>query len=433
MVRILLILLVVPGLLWARIRSAPNDSTARSAAPSPGDTLVLTMHGAREAFLQRNLAVMAARYHLTSSEADLIAAGLFPNPQLSFNASYAGLFQKPADYSQTQTSYRVDQPLDLFGKRSQRITMAEHSVESARADFANTLFQMTCDFKEAFLTAAFAGRLHDLARERLALFQRTVASSATRFKTGDIAESEFTKLRLAELDYRQAESDAAQASTDAMASLRQMLVVPPDVPLRETYSFRPMLMLPSRDSLAAMAMVSRADLMAQHERTLTQQSRIDLAYRTAWPDFSIGVELDRQAPQWKNTVGGGVSLSLPLFSRNQDEIQRSEAEFEAAKLDERARENAVRNGVHAAYDKFHTSYEIFRSLSDSTLLQAADIRAAAAKSYALGNISLVDFLETERIYNDAVTSYLNALNRYAVNQVELERAVGASLFEEDNQ
>ena len=91
------------------------------------------------------------------------------------------------------------------------------------------------------------------------------------------------------------------------------------------------------------------------------------------------------------------------------------------------------NGVHAAYEKFHTSYLIFSTLSDTTLRSAAEVRAAAARSYGQGNIGLVDFLETERIYNDAVNSYLNALSKFAVNQVELERAVGTPLFEGERQ
>ena len=428
-----LVTLAAPSLLLAQASEHKGDTSETIRLPAAGDTLVLTMNEARIAFLQRSPAALAVRYHLSSSEADLVAAGLYPNPQLSVNASSIDIAHKPVDYSLTQTSYRLDQPLDVFGKRGKRVAMAEHSVGSARADFANALFQMTCDLKEAFLSAAFAQRQVGLARDRLALFQRTLETSGLRFKAGDIAEAELTKLRLAELDYRQGESDASQGLEDALSALRQMLFLPPTAVVRAKYSFKPELTHPDGDSMAAMAVERRTDLAAQRERTLMQQSRIVLAHRSSWPDVSLGVELDRQGPAWKNLVGGGGSLSLPLFTRNQDEIQRSEAEYEAAVLDQHAKENAVANGVHAAYEKFHTSYMIFSTLSDTTLRSAAEVRAAAARSYGQGNIGLVDFLETERIYNDAVNSYLNALSKFAVNQVELERAVGTPLFEGERQ
>ncbi len=166
---------------------------------------------------------------------------------------------------------------------------------------------------------------------------------------------------------------------------------------------------------------------------MSQESRTRAAARGAWPDFSLGVELDRQGPEFRNMLGGGISLSLPIFSRNQDEIQRAEAELETARLDEQTGINVVATSVRAAYEKYRKSLEIIRSLSGETLRNANEIRQLSARSFLRGTISLVEYLETERIVNDAITSYNTALSKFAVNQIELERAVGTDLFEENHQ
>lgn len=392
------------------------------------DTLRLTLPMAEELFLKKNLTLIAARYRLTTSEADLVAAKLLPNPQLSLNASFVNVLAKPVDYSAAQTTYRIDQLIELGGKRGKRIDVASHAVESAKADFQNTLFQLISDVKEGFLETAFAERLYLLADSSYQIFKKSVEVAQVRLKTGDIGEAELKKLELAQLDYQENLSAARQNLTEARSKLRQMLNLPPALPLKISYDFKPALTLPDKDTLTAVALSSRADLASLRERTLMQQNRIDLAHANAIPDITFGVELDRQGPDFKNTFGGGIGIAIPIFSRNQDEIQRAEAESQAAEADQKAKENSIANDVNAAYEKYRDSWSIVQSFSSSTLDYAEEVRAMEVKSYNAGNISLIDFLETERIYNDAAHSYYDAIQKFLDNQIELERIVGEEIF-----
>jgi cobalt-zinc-cadmium efflux system outer membrane protein len=406
--------------------TAFTDATAETFA----DTLVINEQTAKAIFLKENLALLAARFHLEASEADLVAAKLLPNPQLSVNTSYINLVTKPIDYSSEQTSFRLDQTIELGGKRSRRIDEATHSVESAKADFQDAIFQLLNDVKEAFLNVAFEQKSVALSRNDYELFAKSVEAAQLRFKAGDIGEAELKKLELAQLDYQQRLSDAEQDYIDAISSFRQMLNLSPNIPLIINYNFRPSLILPAQDSLLTIAFSNREDLISEREKTLMKKSRIDLAYANAFPDLTIGVELDRQGPDFRNTFGGGIGIAIPVFNRNQNDIQRSEAEYQAATLDEKAKENLIVNSVAAAYTKYQNSWNVVHTLSESTLKNADDVRAMAVKSYNTGNTGLVDFLEAERIYNDAVQGYYNALKKLATNQVELERVIGKEIFNE---
>ncbi len=400
---------------------------------TPADTVVMTAETAQQLFLRENLTLLAERYHLTASEADLVAARLFPNPQLSVNASYIDLKSKPVDYASTQTSYRIDQLIELGGKRGKRIDVATHSVESARSDFQNILLQLVGDVKETFFDVVFAEKLFDLADTNYRIFKQSVEIARTRYKTGDIGEAELQKLTLAQLDVIQDLSDARQNLTEARSQFRRMMNLPPSVRLNFVYNFRPSLNLPDKDTLTITALTSRADLVSQREKTLMEQSRIDLAHAGAIPDLTLGVELDRQGPDFKNTFGGGVGIALPIFNRNQDEIQRAEAESQASTIEQKRLENSIANDVDAAFEKYNDSWNIMESFSASTLDNANGVRAMAVRSYNSGNIGLIDFLETQRICNDAVQSYYNALKRLLSNQIELERSVGKEIFKEQQQ
>jgi cobalt-zinc-cadmium efflux system outer membrane protein len=397
------------------------------------DTILVTKENARKLFLSNNLMLLAARYHLTSSEADLIAAKLFPNPQLSFNASFIDLSKKPIDYGASQQSYRLDQLIELGGKRGKRIDVATHSVEGAKADFQNTLYQLLNDVKESYLAAAFAQKLFETADSSYDVFKQSVDAGRLRYKSGDISEAELKKLELAQLDMLESLSDAKQTLTDARSNFRQMLNLPPDVPLVIRYDCQPVMKLPQIDSLTSIALANRADLASQREKILMEKSRIDLAHSYIIPDLTLGVELDRQGPEFKNTWGGGIGITIPIFNHNQDDLERAEAESHAAEAEEKAKINAILNDVLSAFEKYKDSWEIVQSFSLSTLENASQVRMMAVKNYNTGNIGLIDFLETQRIYNDAVQSYYNALKKLSDNQVELERALGKEIFEESQQ
>ncbi len=422
-------------LVLAIMACGPAFGGSRSVTDSPAaaETLMVSMSDAKTLFLKSNLALIGARYHLTANEADLVAARLFPNPQFSVNASFINLQSRPVDYSSTQLTYRIDQLIELWGKRGKRIDAAAHSVESARDDFQFTLKQLMSDFEESFLNLQYAQRGYDLASSSYDIFRRSVEIGDVRFRTGDIGEAELKKLRLAQLDYQQGLSGAEQDLADARARFRSLLNIPPGVPVKTLSGDLPAMALPVKDSLVAAALRNRTDLASRHEKTMMEESRVELAHAAAWPDLTLGVELDRQGPEFRNTFGGGIGISIPLFNRNQDDIQRAEAELQASTTEEQAAENEILNEVSAAFDKYKASWDVMQTLSSAAMRNAEEVRSMAVQNYNSGNIGLIDFLETERIYNDAVQSYYNALKKFAINQVELERATGMELFEENKQ
>lgn len=442
MIMRLLIALTVLDVVAAFGRISPGAGSTSSlqptdawqqAVPSQQETLAVSLSDARAIFLKNNLHLLAARYHLTASEADLVAAKLFPNPQFAVNTSFIDIASRPVDYSASQTTFRIDQLIELWGKRGKRIDAAAHSVESARSDFQNTLIQALADLQETFLTLVFAEKSYELASESYRLFNESVEIAGVRFRTGDISEAEVKKLQLERMDYSERLSDAAQEVADGLSQFRQMLGLDPGATVRPVYDFHPAMPAYQRDTLIAAALRMRPDLASAKEKAISDQSQLDLARATAWPDLTLGVELDRQGPNFKNTLGGGVGITLPIFNRNQDGIQRAEAELSADEAERRAKEQEVANDVSAAYDKYDNARKVMETISPTALKNADEVRAMAAKNYNSGNIGLIDFLETERIYNDAVQSYYNALKRFAINTVELERALGGESLQEKTQ
>ncbi|MFZ1081227.1 MAG: TolC family protein, partial [Candidatus Kryptoniota bacterium] len=226
-------------------------------------------------------------------------------------------------------------------------------------------------------------------------------------------------------------SDAEQGMFDSFSKIRQSLNLDPGVPLKIDYDFSPEFFLPSENSLISLAIKKRPDLLAEREEALVQSNKVKLAKANGFPDLDIGVELDRQGPQFANTFGGGIGIAIPLFNRNQGDIETAEAQENQEEYLLRSKENEVLNKVKTAYDKYKNSLEVLRKLSPSALADARKVREMAVKSYAAGNIGLVELLQTEQVYTDAIQSYYGALQEFFMNRIGLERAIGRDIFEED--
>ena len=64
--------------------------------------------------------------------------------------------------------------------------------------------------------------------------------------------------------------------------------------------------------------------------------------------------------------------------------------------------------MRAAHDEFVSARELVRSIEGELLQSAREVRDAENKRYQTGAISLLEFLDAQRAFNDTMQSYLDA-------------------------
>jgi cobalt-zinc-cadmium efflux system outer membrane protein len=348
-----------------------------------------------------------------------------PNPQLGLEVEDFAGSAPYRGFSQAQTTLSLTEPLEIAGQRSAR-------VQASRAELA---YQ---DARGRQLRVDFA---YDLA---LAYGRAEVSQAREQLLTADLGRSE-EDLRVAralvksgkEADLRVVQAEAALAGTqadleaaraeamEALAALSNLVgAATPFSAVGPSLLDRTV-----RDAAsAALPTVIPAVRTAEAEREAAER-RIRVEQKRALPVLSLSLGLRRIAGDDATAMVGGLSVSVPLFDRNQGAIAAGRAERDAAE----ARLVAAR----LASDSGWRNARSLSAVSASRVAASERGEAAAREAYRLARIAyeagrspLVELLATRRALTEAQIRSLNA--RYARVQAEatLARLTGRIPFEE---
>lgn len=396
-----------------------------------GPPEVITVEQAVAEALEKNLTLLAERANIAVAEARLITARLRPNPVLSLGGDHLDLlgtgFNEINAAGPSEFSLRTDFIYERGGKRRSRTETAQAARSVAELEFLNAVRCLKLEVQSAFVDALLARENLALARQNLESFNRIVEINAARLKAGDIAEVELIRSRLAALQQANAVRRAEMALRAAVIKLQGLMGrtrVSADAQVAG--ELRRDGVVPDLEALRQAALENRADLRAlrrDHERAAAAL-RLELAQGKV--DFTYGAEYRRQQglAGTGNMLGFFFSVPLPVFNRNQGEIERARQELRQVELRIRALEASIAAELENAYQQFTASRGLLEQIESRMLTQARQVREIVEYSYRRGEAGLLELLDAQRAFNETMQAYNEARAEYARNLYLLDALAG---------
>jgi cobalt-zinc-cadmium efflux system outer membrane protein len=392
---------------------------SRCAAQPVAQPDRLTIDQAVSEAMEKNLALLAERYNLTIADAKIVTARLRPNPVLTLDADTLDLLGTGFN---TRTYYR----LERGGKRPARIAVAEGNRAVAQLQLLNTVRGVVLDVQNAFVDLQAAKDSLRLARENLQTLHNVVDINEKRVKNGDLAEVELLRAQVAELQFENSVRQAELKVKTATAKLQVLLgrtrnAKPFDIAggLRREPGSR------NREALLDQARHMRPDLLALQRDQARSQAEIRNQLALGKVDYTIGSEYRRQGKTaHANTLGFFFATNLPIFNRNQGEIERARQEQRQIQARIRAIQAVVENDVEIAYQQYATAGATLEKVERTMLGKARDVRSITEYSYRRGDAKFVEFLDAQRAYNDTMQAYNDARADFARSLYGIDAAVG---------
>ncbi len=351
--------------------------------------------------VRNNPDLRAARAKLKVSGAQVFAAGLLPDPQLQLTGDH------PISGPDVLNGYGVTVGLDLLAALIQRpaaLAKAKAQGEQVRQDLLWQEWTVTAQIRDAARRYVFLDRQAEVVGGAL--------SQATRERdltAGAVARHD---ARLDDLSVRQVAVTDARARLDtllsdrakALSDVRALAGLGPDQAIR--LAGPPPLHDPSQlsaETLFQQAVALRPDLRALQQGYRANEADIRFQRLKSLPIPSLTLSRARDTAG-ASTVGGGLSLVLPIWNRNRGPIRVGEATRAQLQAEYAARVVSIRSDIakqvadlrRTAVQRAALEADVARLASEAGVLaRAADRHDVSLITYETVRAALLDKRQAE--------------------------------------
>lgn len=391
---------------------------AQARAQQPQKGTPLTLETALDLADKQNLDLAAARRRRAVALAGVQIAGQRPNPTFNFSNTrdipHQGVF--------------FSQPLEIGGKRKQRIELARQETALTEVGISTLERQIRRSTREAFYGLAFARAETARLAKVVQLADRLKQVAEQRFEAGDVAQLEVMQADLGAARARAEFQVAQQREKVSLSRLNALLNEPPSTEWEIASSLEDLPTSAPLEAVLQRAYQSNQELqrLAQEERV--EQSRTNLLRAERIPNLDVEFGADFNAlPEFRVGPRGQLSLTIPLFTRNQGEIAQSLVNQQVLESQIAATRRAVAGRVEADYLELasrRVEVELYRQ---KLLPVTFRLEAMAEESYRAGKANILTVLDTQRSAQDIEKAYLQSLRESQGAFAALEETVGAPL------
>jgi cobalt-zinc-cadmium efflux system outer membrane protein len=411
------IFLAAPGFASEQPNVAGNE---------PGSGTPLSLPEALARTLQHNPELAAWSEELRARDAEVLQAGLRPNPVLSLEAENLAGSGEFSGTKATETTVSLSQKLELGGKRARRQALAESGTAVAGREYdlarADTLARTT----ERFIAVLAAQERLQLADELLEVARRSLATVEERIAAGKAPATERVKARILVAELR-----AARGKTDhVLAAARRGLAAQMG---REEADFTAVAgeldRLPHLLSLENLeSTLDQSPELARRLAEVEQRRRaVELERSRRIPDLEAGIGARYLRVSEDTALVLGLSVPLPLFDRNQGAIAAAQMRLSQARSQERGALLEAKAALARAWQEMSAAHGEAEALRDEILPAVREALDAAEYGYQAGKFGILDVLDAQRTLVETRGRYLDALASFHLATAEMERLLGREL------
>ena len=353
-------------------------------------------------------------------------AALRANPEFQFqneNLRPGQTYGRDVD-----TLAMINQPLDVLGKRRQRIALASDGVTRTQAEYELARWQIAHSVKLAYWTARGAQEVREVLKSTVENFQKIIDYHAAQLSAGAIAEQDLLRVRL---EGERLKISANLAALEANRTRIELLKQMGQTDFAEVVLTEPLALDAAVTPVGIeQALGQRFEIKVARAALEQSKSNGKLQDISARPDLNVTYGYKRtQLPDTQegvNTAMVSLRVTLPMADRNQGnrlaaqaEIRRQQELLAAVEAEVKAEYYGAVQEYEARRNELLNSLQPFRE-------HAANISGIAAAAYAEGGTDLLRLLDAERARLDAEMAWTRGLVDYRQSIVRLEAAEGVN-------
>jgi len=373
--------------------------------------------------LANNFLISAQLRAIEAKKASYASSKRLINPEIELVAGKAKAYN--GIEKRNTRGLRITQPIENPFKRHYRIQARKNDLEAAEYLYQYNRLEIVFFIKIQFYQLLMLEENKDIAQKNLKSIQDIYKLIQKRAELGEVKELEAIKLYVETLKARKELSRLKTEIHLAKDNLNKFLgnALPSDFSVNGQLEY---LQISLQEETLLQKTLSIHPLLKQKERILEQtKSNLNFIKWQRLPDFKLS-GFSQKELDGKNQ-GIGISFDIPLWNFKSTEI--AEAENLSLKQDDElsALQIEVVTQVKAKLSQFKLSQQTIGLFRTGLLKQAEESLKISEVSYKEGEISLIDWLDSQRTYYSIREDFQEALYNLNVDKAALEKAIGEEL------
>ena len=368
-------------------------------------TGTLTLKAAEQRFLERNLSLIAERYNIDMAQAQVLQAKLFDNPVISLEQNvYNRLNGKYFDFGKEgESGIEIEQVIHLAGQKNKQVRLEKINKEIAEYQFEEVIRTLRQELNEKFVEVYFLSRTIAVYDKEVTSLESLLTGMRQQQEKGNISLMEMSRLESMLFSLRKEKNEHENELLTSRGELNLLLNLPGNTKLQLQLDEEVLKQLDlTKISFADLkTMVNeRPDQKIARTTINASHANLKLQKSLAFPEFSIKGNYDRAGNFINNYFAVGVSLSVPIFNRNQGNIKAARLSIQQAGVTQENAANRADMELFTAYSSLEKAVQLYQSTNMDLERNFEKLIAGVNENFTKRNISLLEFIDYYDSYKE---------------------------------
>jgi cobalt-zinc-cadmium efflux system outer membrane protein len=400
------------------------------------DTINITLEEAEARFLQNNFQLLAFKFNIEASKAATIQAKLWNNPNIAVEQNvYNWDTKKWFDVTSSgNTEIAVQQLILLAGKRNKQVNLTEINAKNTELQFYDLVRNIKFTLRKNFYDLFYFQKSLKFYDGSIESVQKTVTATEAIYQSRSILLSEIFRLKSLLFSLQSDRQNLIGQINTIQSNFRTLLS---DTSKRLTYyipkkdiSILDTLSIENKriDELLDNGLESRPDYQLAKNTVLYEEKNLEYQKVLAVPDLTIGGRWSRAGSYITNYYAVTFSIDIPVFNRNQGNIQVSEATLKQDKVNADNIKTTIESDIITAYQNVISYDKLYKTLDKTLVEQYASLVQDMIENYQKRNITIIELTDFYESYRNIMLQ-INQLQNSRVDALEsLNLSVGTDII-----
>ncbi len=361
--------------------------------------------------LRNNQAIRRASAAADAAYGVTIQAGLYPNPNVGWQADQIQPGSKPTNNAGQQGAF-IQQLIKTAGKLSLAKAAAGMDYVNAQVALHRTQIDVMTAVRSAWFDAIVAEETLKVARAIFDLSNEVYSLQIKLVAGGDHATYEplqlYTQAVRSWTDYVEARNRFIAAHKRLGAALGDPLMTP------KMLDGSAIVEPPSYDAEESLRWIfeNHTDLLSARNSVVRAQYELRLAQVTPIPDVFTGTVIQHDNSNTNNQINLQIGIQLPIFDRNQGNIRAARGRLAEAAEVVKVRQNDLSAQFAEAFARYQTNKMLAANYRDKVLPNLVRVYRSTYQRYQQEpqKVTFNDIVVAQLNLGQALRAYLQALS-----------------------